>query len=253
MEHLVFQNNAIDMYQTYYVELEQLPKQEQSECRTVNVYHDEPHSRGRPISSICWRPDGRHLFAVTYVQVDFNRISRGPVDAKIWDVDNPNGPLLTLEPPCPILDLQYNPRDVNVLAGALMNGQVAIFDARTPALPSLLCPEHVAHRDAVRSVIFINAKSGMEFFSAGTDGGLKWWDMRNMYQPTDELIVDMVKANEEQSMSRAKSVSAAEFEPTIPTRFMVGTEDGDVIMGNRKGKTLADKLPGKVCLCWFYS
>ena len=241
------------MYETYYLELEQFPKQMLSEGRTVNVYRDEPGNDGRPISSICWRPDGGHQFAVSYVHVDFYRIPQAPVMAKIWNVENANSALMNLTPPCPMLDLQYNPREISLLAGALASGQVCAFDVRTQTLPTLTSPEHQAHRDVVSRVLFINAKSGMEFFSAGTDGGVKWWDLRNISEPTEELCVDMVKPNELPSMARAKGASALEFEPTIPTRFMVGTEDGEVILGNRKGKTIAEKLPGKVCLSCFNS
>lgn len=248
MEHFVYQNNAIDMYQTYYVEIDQLPKQQPPEVRTVNVYREEPGSPSRPISSICWRPDGSHYFAVSQLQMDFNRTPQSLVKAHIWDVENSNGPLTVLTPSCAMLDLQYNPKELTVLAGALINGQVVAFDVRTPYMPTHVCPEHVAHRDAVRSVLFANAKSGTELFSAGTDGAIKWWDLRNFTEPLEELCVDIVKFFEVPSLSRAKGVSTLEFEPTMPTRFMVGTEDGDVVLGNRKGKTAVEKLPGKVCL-----
>ena len=33
-----------------------------------------------------------------------------------------------------------------------------------------------------------------------------------------------------------------EFEPTMPTKFMVGTERGTINSGNRKAKTNADKI-----------
>ncbi|KAJ8729776.1 hypothetical protein PYW08_001357 [Mythimna loreyi] len=245
LEHYVLQNNAIDMYQTYYSELDELPKQEHRECRTVNVYRDHPAGKGRPISSICWKPDGSHYFAVSYLQVDFNRNTEKSVNAYIWDVENSISPVTTIVPPCGMLDLQFNPKDQSILASALINGQVAAFDERSPLAPAVLSPAHEAHRDAVRNVLFINSKTGQEFFSAGTDGGLKWWDLRKMDAPTDELCLDMVKPHEPQSMSRAKGVSVLEFEPTIPTRFMVGTEDGLVMTGNRKAKTIADKISGK--------
>lgn len=242
------QNNNIDMYETYYSEFEGLPKQEKMECRTVNVYRDDPGNNGRPISSICWRPDGSHHFAVSYLLMDFYRNALSSVNAFIWDVESSISPVTTIVPPCAILDLQYNPKDQSVLASALSNGQVAAFDVRTPVAPVALSPAHEAHRDAVRNVLFNNAKSGQEFFSGGTDGSLKWWDLRNMAVPLDELCLDIVNANEPQFLSHAKGVSVLEFEPTMPTRFMVGTEDGLVLSGNRKAKILADKISGKVRL-----
>ncbi|XP_047042151.1 dynein intermediate chain 3, ciliary-like [Helicoverpa zea] len=261
LERLVLQNNAIDMYQTYYTELANMPAVEHNSCRTVNVYRDGAGATAvdetgrtvavsspcRPVSSLCWLPDGGARFAASYVDVDFNRETTSPLFAYIWDVENSNMPETTITPPCPLLDLQYNPKDVNVLAGGLMDGGVAAWDVREKAKkPIAASPPHVAHRDYVRNVLFINAKTGMEFFSGSPDGVVKWWDMRKIDEPTDEMIIDVVKTqNDVQSMAKSNGISVMEFEQTIPTRFMVGTENGYVINGNRKGKTALDKLPAK--------
>ena len=246
IERLVLQNNAIEMYQTYYLELLKLPAVEHYSCRTVNVYRVS--GQPRPISSLSWQPDKGGHFAATHVDVDYNRVPRAPLYAFIWDLENANQPERTLMPPCPVLDLQYNPKDANVLAGGLMNGNVATWDTRSSnAGPALTSPPHVAHRDLVRNVIFINSKSGMEFFSGGPDGVCKWWDMRMFDAPTDEMIIDVVKFSfDVPSMEKSNGISAMEYEGTIPTRFMVGTENGFVINGNRKGKSPIDKLPAKV-------
>lgn len=247
MEHYILQNNAIDLYRTYYTELEAVPAPERIGCRTVNVYRDPHLNTPRPVSSICWQPEGGHHYAVTYLDVDYNRNPRSPFYSYIWDVERANEPDITIIPPCPLVDLQYNARDHNVIAGGLINGQVGAWDARAEGEPFVVCPPHVAHLDLVRNVNFINAKSGQEFYSAGPDGCCKWWDLRNMTQPTDEMIMDVVKSSfDVQSMANASGVSVAEFEPTIPTRFMVGTENGLVIAGNRKGKTPQEQLPFKV-------
>lgn len=244
MDHYVHQNNAIDMYRAYYIEMEPQPDLEKISCRTVNVYRD-PHFR--PISSISWQLEGGHRFAVSYVEMDFNRISRAPSTAYIWDVDNANSPDQLITPPCLMFDLQFNPRDNNQLIGGLLSGQVAHWDLRSGPNPVETCPPHEAHRDYVRKLLFINSKSGQEFFSAGPGGVCKWWDLRNLSEPTDEMIMDVPKTvYDEQSMATANGVCSLEYEPTIPTRFMVGTENGLVIGGNRKGKTPQEKLPAKV-------
>ncbi|CAK1550175.1 unnamed protein product [Leptosia nina] len=244
MDHYVLQNNAIDMYRTYYAEMAALPAVERNGCRTVNVYRDPDGPR--PISSVSWQPEGGRRFAVAYLAVDFNRYPRASTASFVWDIENANNPEVTLTPTCPLLDLQFSPRDRDTLAGGLMNGQVGVWDRRIGGDAAVMCAPHVAHRDLVRNVLFINSKSGQEFFSSGPDGACKWWDIRNMNEPTDEMILDVVKSSfDVQSMATANGVSSLEYEPTIPTRFMAGTENGLVISGNRKGKTPMEKLPAK--------
>ncbi|XP_023938996.2 dynein axonemal intermediate chain 2-like [Bicyclus anynana] len=250
MDHYVMQNNAIDMYQTYYTELAAQPPLERCSVRTVNVYRDPlagggGGGGGRPVSSVAWTPDGAG-FAVAYAAMDAHLAPRAPLDAFVWDAESAARPAQTLRPPATLLDLQCSPRDVHVLAGGLASGQVAVWDRRRGAAPAGASPPHAAHRELVRGVLFVNSKSGREFFSGGPDGVCKWWDMRDLSAPTDEMIVDVVHSSfEAQSRARALGVSVLEYEPTIPTRFMVGTENGLVVGGNRKGKTPTEKLPAQ--------
>ncbi|XP_047503605.1 dynein intermediate chain 3, ciliary [Pieris napi] len=243
MEHNILQNNAVDMYQTYYSELPSIPPVERSSCHTVNVYR-EPGTR-RPVRSLSWQAEGARL-ASAHADIDFMRNSRSLQFSYIWDIENANAPELVIKPPQPLLDLQYNPRDQHILVGGMSNGQVGCWDMRKGGEPFGVCPPHVAHRDLVRNVLFVHSKTGAEFFSSSPDGVVKWWDIRNMNEPTDSMIIDLVRlASETQSINRALGISALEYESTIPTRFMVGTESGLVIGGNRKGKTPLEKLPSK--------
>ncbi|XP_049881282.1 dynein axonemal intermediate chain 2-like [Pectinophora gossypiella] len=242
MEHLILQNNAIDMYRTYYSEMEKMPEVEKNSCRTVNFYHDP---FGRPVSSICWHPKEVLKFAACYVDVDFYRVAKQAATyAFLWDVESANAPDGVFQPTGTLFDFKFNPRDSNCLIGGLETGQVTVFDRRSGVAPVSTCPMHVAHRDLVRKVLFIHSKSGQEFFSGSPDGCCKWWDLRKLSETTDEMIIDLVKSNaDEQSMATACGVSSMEYESTIPTRFMVGTDNGMVIGGNRKGKTATEKLP----------
>ena len=53
---------------------------------------------------------------------------------------------------------------------------------------------------------------------------VKWWDIRKFTEPTEVLILDPEK--ECSDIQNAHGVSCLEFEPTIPTKFMVGTDRG---------------------------
>ncbi|XP_026316766.1 dynein intermediate chain 3, ciliary [Hyposmocoma kahamanoa] len=244
MEHNILQNNAMDMYQIYYSELPPIPPVEHSTCHTVNVYR-EPGTR-RPVRSLSWQSDGGAKLASAHADIDLVKNSRTQQFSYIWDIENANAPELVMKSLSPLLDLQYNPRDQHTLVGGMVNGQVGWWDMRKGGEAVGICPPHVAHRDLVRNVLFINSKTGAEFFSSSPDGVVKWWDTRNMNEPTDSMIIDLVKApTDPQSIENALGISALEYEPTIPTRFMVGTETGLVIGGNRKGKNPVEKLPNR--------
>lgn len=84
MEHNILQNNAVDMYQTYYSELASIPPVENSSCHTVNVYR-EPSAR-RPVRSLSWQADGGARLATAHADVDLMRNNRVQQYSYIWDI-----------------------------------------------------------------------------------------------------------------------------------------------------------------------
>jgi dynein intermediate chain 2 len=61
----------------------------------------------------------------------------------------------------------------------------------------------------------------------------------------DELYMDPEKTDE-QVLDRSYGISVLEYETSIPTRFMVGTEQGLLFSCNRKGKTPTEKISLRV-------
>ncbi|RZF36013.1 hypothetical protein LSTR_LSTR005829 [Laodelphax striatellus] len=241
MEHCIFQNNAVNIYEVYFGDEDRLPIVEKSCSRTVNVLRD-PSPLKRAVQHLSWSPDGGTRIAVTHCNTEFQRSTADyATHSYIWEVENPNKPELVLQPSVFIICLEYNPKDAHSLVSGLYNGQVAFWDTRRGGEPVETSRLYSSHRDPVSSVLWINSKSGTEFFSTSIDGQIKWWDVRKLAEPIENLLLDVVKG-EEQSLSRAIGASCLEYEPTIPTRFMVGTENGLVISGNRKGKTPQEKL-----------
>lgn len=157
-------------------------------------------------------------------------------DSYIWDVENPNTPETTLTPSSPLITLEYNPKDVNVLLGGCYNGQIAVWDLRKSNRPYDTTPVEKSHKDPVYRARFLQSKTGTEAFSCSTDGQVLWWDIRKLSEPTDSLPLDVAKKG------ALWGAIALEYEPTMPTKFMVGTEQGAVVACNRKGKTVAEKI-----------
>ncbi|XP_066990947.2 dynein intermediate chain 3, ciliary-like [Anabrus simplex] len=244
MEPNIHQNNTMNIYETYFADSKDTTMVERSSARTVNVYRD-PCNPKRPVTHLSWSPDGGTRIAVSHCNMEFQR---APPDLSnfsyLWEVENPNKPALVLKPSVPIVCLEYNPKDPNSLVSGLHSGQVAVWDVRRGSNPVEISVLEPSHRDPVTHVLWINSKSGTEFFSTSSDGMVKWWDTRKVSEPTETLILDPVKGDE-QLLSRAPGGSSLEYEPTIPTRYMVGTENGTVFSCNRKGKTPSEKMTGR--------
>lgn len=245
MEHCIMQNTTVNIYQHYYLDMDQVPLPERSSARTINVYQDLSPVR-RPVMHVSWSPDDETKLAITYCNMDFQStvLNQSP-NSYIWEIENPNIPYFILKPHVPLVCVEFSLKDPNTLVAGMINGQISVWDVRKGNEPAELTVMEESHRDPVRSVIWLNTKSGAEFFSGGSDGQVKWWDTRKLSEPVESLILDMVKVGEPQLISRAQGVSCMEYESTIPTRFMVGTENGYVISGNRKGKSSSEKLIAK--------
>ncbi|XP_065164479.1 dynein intermediate chain 3, ciliary isoform X2 [Atheta coriaria] len=244
MEECILQNNAINIYQQYYTDVEPTPLVEPSTARTVNVFSDQLAGNPRPITHISWYPEDCSKLVITHCNMVFHaKIPPGGTCSYIWELENPNMPQLILQPPDQSVCIEYNPRDPNTLASGQFNGQVAIWDVRTSNEPVDFTLMEESHRDPITDLIWTHSKTGTEFFTGSTDGMVKWWDTRKLNASLESLIVDMTK--DEQILSRAMGCSVLEYEPTIPTRFMIGTETGHVIGGNKKGKLPQEKMIAK--------
>ncbi|KAG1927211.1 dynein intermediate chain 2, axonemal [Pimephales promelas] len=115
----------------------------------------------------------------------------------------------------------------------------AYWDTRKGSQPVEMSTIEHSHRDPVYKVIWLQSKTGMDIFSASTDGQVLWWDIRKLSEPTESLVLDPSK---KWDLDNALGAISLEFETTMPTKFMVGTEQGLVVSCNRKAKTPAEKI-----------
>ncbi|XP_071857511.1 dynein axonemal intermediate chain 2 isoform X1 [Bombus fervidus] len=240
MEQCILQNNVCNIYEQYFSYMEPVSLIQRVYSRTVNVYRDILPIK-RQITHLSWSPDQGNRFAASYCNTDFKNAINDNPQSYIWDVENPNTPCVILKPFCPILTLEYNPKDSNILISGLMTGQVACWDIRKGSEPIETSLVEFSHRDLCNEVLWINSKTSTEFFSASKDGQIMWWDIRKLQMPTETLVIDLCKPDD-QNIDKATGISALQFEPSMGTRFMCGLENGIVISGNRKGKTSSEKI-----------
>ncbi|XP_006795297.1 dynein intermediate chain 3, ciliary isoform X1 [Neolamprologus brichardi] len=240
MEHCIRQNNAVDIYQECFEDEEVVEEiQEPPSAKTVNIFRD-PNEIKRTVTSLSWQPDGGRKLAVAYSCLEFQKSSKDiSLDSYIWDIENPNRPEMMLKPASPLVCLNYNPKDSHTLVGGSYNGQIAFWDTRKGNQPVEFSSLEHSHRDPVYKIIWLQSKTGTDAFSASTDGQVLWWDVRKLAEPTECLVLD---PSREGNLDQALGAVSLEFEPTMPTKFMVGTEQGLVISCNRKAKTPAEKI-----------
>lgn len=73
--------------------------------------------------------------------------------------------------------------------------------------------------------------------SVSTDGSVLWWDIRKLGEPVESLTL------KERGSDTVLGAVSLEYSPTAgPTKFMIGTEQGQIISCNRKAKNPQDRV-----------
>lgn len=86
MENCILQNNAINIYQQYFSDVEPTPLVERSSARTVNVYQDQSIP-ARPVTHISWSPDNQTKLAVSHCNLMFQAVVPNQnAHSYIWQV-----------------------------------------------------------------------------------------------------------------------------------------------------------------------
>lgn len=85
MEHCVSQNNACNIYEQYFTNVDAMPLIQRTCSRTVNVYRD-PLNVKRQITHLSWSPDQGNRFAASYCNVDSKKSSCNNHTSYIWEI-----------------------------------------------------------------------------------------------------------------------------------------------------------------------
>ncbi|XP_076293039.1 dynein axonemal intermediate chain 2-like [Lasioglossum baleicum] len=243
MEEGVLENGAINIYQHYFDDMVPTELVQPVSLRAVKVYTDPQRPR-RPVTDISVSPDDGRRIVVSYCFLEFGRRADYSNTVYVWQVDNPNEPYMAMEPFCPCVTCEFNPRDPSILASGLMTGQVCNWDLRISEKPVQYSDLLYSHRAYANAVKWVPTKTNTEFFSTSSDGCSLWWDTRRLRQPTEKLIMDLDKPNEP-TMERSVGISSINFGPMVGTKFMCGLDNGTIVTGTRKAKTNAEKMAAK--------
>lgn len=246
MEKYLKQNNANDIYGSYFADQTADTSLGPPSVKTVTVFKD-PSPVKRTAVRMSWLGDGKKL-AVAYCNLRFQSQTAeqgGSTSSHIWDVTNPNAPAETLTPNSPLCCIEYYGKDPHLIAGGSYNGVVQYWDTRAPKRAVGKSAIEESHKDAVWDIKWLQSKSG-EILSVSTDGQAFIWDCRKPEKAVDTVVIPkfeqetlMLKpAKNEGGASGVLGGTCIDYDAQVggPAKFMVGTEQGTVLSCNRKGK-----------------
>lgn len=202
--------------------------------KTVMIFKD-PNNIKRAVTKICWHPESATEMRVgtSYAQLRFQQMPPNmPKQSYIWNLNNPNKPEKTLEPPSPLCTMVYNHKNFDIIVGGSYNGSLSFFDLRRGHSSGVIKPTDTtilekSHHDPVYDVSWLTlGKLGTECVSTSTDGRLLWWDMKKLGDgPTEELILTESNAVAGQPAPKILGGTSLEYNSdAAPLKYLVGTE-----------------------------
>ncbi|NXP39298.1 DNAI2 protein, partial [Leiothrix lutea] len=215
VEHYIRQNNTIDIYEEYFEEEEEEEEEEEHpSAKIVNVFRD-PNKIRRMCTHLSWHPDANRALAVAYCTLDFQDSRKDMTfDSYVWDLGDKE----------------------REFWGNLMGICVSESGMRPCSTPGRVaggasCFAHTA----VQKQGEMGAGSPCHALSPQ----ILWWDIRKLSQPSERLILDITR---EDQLNKALGVISLDFVPAMPTKFLVGTEQGIIVSCNRDAKTPPEKI-----------
>ncbi|KAH8255635.1 hypothetical protein KR038_007726 [Drosophila bunnanda] len=245
------QNNSINIYEDYFVDLEEDLAQGikmRIDAKGINVFHDlwQPQ---RTLAMCEWLNNDANQFVLSYINDKGKDVVNMLQDYGndnsnafyVWDVDDPTRPVAHYEANKLVQIAKVCMKNESFMVGGLNNGQVCYWETADMGAPKKICPLEASHREETTALCWVHNKSNTEFYSGSLDGSIKYWDTRDMMMPVNEVLAEPFPELV-QNRQDAHGVTVMEFEYTIPVRYIICTDMGYVFVGNRKGLTPADTI-----------
>lgn len=241
-EHFITQNNAIEMYQTYFHNMKQQDPVERHNVQIANTFRDKFH---RPVSCIVWTQEKHSKLVASYsyktrlVEPESNNENV----CFVWDINKQTEPIYEFLPKHSCWQVACSPVDPNLIIAGVDNGTVNVFDIRAGINCVTSSSIYNSHFAPITSLLYTHSRTNTELFTGSPDGQCLWWDVRNLSNPLDQLPMSIrLSADETPNLSNAEGVSNLEFDRGLPTKFLCGTESGLVINANRMGRSHSEIL-----------
>ena len=243
MERVMIQNQYFPIYSDYKYWIDDADSAHATVLPLWRIYYGKILKK--QVTSICWNPKYRDLFAVGYGSYDFQKnVSGGAIC--VFTLKNPSHPEYYFETPSDTMCLEFHPQYPALLAVGLYNGTVMVYDIRIKGVKNNPIYQSTVrtrkHTDPVWEVHW-NTQEGrreLSFFSVSSDGRVSDWTlMKNKLEPEDVLRLKLVAPpaqkgevradlDEEVSLTGYAGGMCFSFNNFNPHLFLVGTEEGRI-------------------------
>lgn len=233
MEHKIAQNNAVNIFQEYFTgEMSSIGCSYEPKIESIAFF--ESPFRTAIASHLSIATGSHDKMAVSYTNIKNGQmnISQSGVSSYIWDLTRNLEPILEIKCQSSLATIEYNEKDESILAAGLSDGVVALFDPRTGGAATMQSVHELSHRESVCALKWTMSKGNVEFFTCSNDAFVMWWDIRMMKKPHELYQLDL----------NAAGCSTLDYTFSMPTRFLIGTTNGLIVNGNKRGTTYADRF-----------
>jgi hypothetical protein len=183
-ERIMNQNFYLNIYSDYKYWQDDVEGTHATVLPLWRMYHSK--TLRKQVTSICWNPRYRDLFAAGYGSYDFQKnITRGVIC--VFSLKNPNHPEYTFDTPSEVMCLKFHQQSPALLAVGLYNGTVMVYDIRikgeknNPIYQSTVRTKK--HTDPVWEVRWNKKEPNreMSFHSISSDGRITRWTLMKVF------------------------------------------------------------------------
>jgi dynein intermediate chain 1 len=190
----------------------------------------------KQVTSLCWNPRHKTMFAVGFGSYDFMRQGIGMVCC--FSLKNTSSPEYLISTESGVTCLDFHPQHPSLLAVGCYNGTVLVYDisnrTKRPIYSSSL--RSGKHSDPVWQICWHDCgclSKELDFYSISTDGKVANWTMnKNELKMEPIMLLKLINPSKEGSDDLALSGLACgcafDFNKKLEDLFLVGTEEGSI-------------------------
>lgn len=232
MERMIRQNEQDRKYNDYKYYWQEGEEQGGPQGQLLPIWRLNYEKKKKHVTSICWNPKYKDLFAISLGSYDFAKQKAGQI--LVWSLKNVTYPEYKYQSlPTGVMCLDWHPSSPALLAAGLYDGTVLVYDVRNkhnkPIYESTVRTQK--HTDPVWQIRWNpDTSKKFNFYSISSDGRVMNWSlMKNKLEPEEIFRLKLTGEKEEETSFIGLACGLCfDFNKFDNFSFLVGTEEGKI-------------------------